>query len=85
MPPRGTTDHCQTRRSKFYYGNKFLNKYRTELPATCIAEKPDITKRIPFESYDPESIVNSQTYSYIVNLGKWHKHQYGTGQNYIIQ
>ena len=68
-----------------YYGKIFLDKYRNELPATCTTEKPDISKRIPFTSYDLETVVNSQTFSYIVNLGKWHNQQFGADQNHIIQ
>jgi glycosyltransferase involved in cell wall biosynthesis len=53
-----------------YYGNIFLNKYCNELPATCTPEKPDITKRIPFASFNLESMVNAQTFTYIYDLGK---------------
>jgi GT2 family glycosyltransferase len=34
------------------YAERFQAKYRNELPAACVAERPDPAHRIPFENFD---------------------------------
>ena len=34
------------------YALRFLNKYKSELPASCASTIPDRSKRIPFENFD---------------------------------
>lgn len=34
------------------YAQRFIQKYRNELPASCTDKIPDLTKRIPFENFD---------------------------------
>ena len=34
------------------YAKRFTAKYQKELPATCVPEVPDLSKRIPFENFD---------------------------------
>jgi GT2 family glycosyltransferase len=36
----------------FTYAQRFADKYRRELPASCAAGIPDRAKRVPFESFD---------------------------------
>ena len=36
----------------FTYAQRFVQKYRNELPAHCTTEVPDRSKRVPFESVD---------------------------------
>ena len=34
------------------YADLFVQKYKNELPAFCVKEVPDLSKRIPFETFD---------------------------------
>jgi len=34
------------------YAGRFVQKYRNELPATCVSTVPDLSNRIGFENYD---------------------------------
>jgi GT2 family glycosyltransferase len=46
------------------YGERFLQKYSTELPASCTAgEIPDLSKRVPFENFDLKGKVPQGTIS----------------------
>jgi hypothetical protein len=43
------------------YAQRFVEKYRTKLPATCTDEVPDRTKRVPFESFDLRNKIKQVT------------------------
>lgn len=43
------------------YGERFLRKYRSELPASCASGTPDLTRRIPFETFDLKGRVPQET------------------------
>jgi GT2 family glycosyltransferase len=34
------------------YAQRFTTKYKAELPVSCVAEVPDLSKRFPFENFD---------------------------------
>ena len=50
-------------------GEKFIAKYRNELPATCTDTIPDPSNRIPLDSFPLETVLSPQAYTYIRNLG----------------
>ncbi len=52
------------------YGDKFIEKYRNDLPASCAESKPDSEKRISFDSFPLNTLLNQKTYNFILNLGK---------------
>jgi hypothetical protein len=43
------------------YAERFVRKYRDELPASCVLEAPDFARRIPFESFDLRGKVKQLT------------------------
>lgn len=43
------------------YAQKFLAKYKNELPASCTDSTPDLSKRIPFESFDLKGKASQMT------------------------
>ena len=51
------------------HGEKFIDKYRNELPATCTDKTPDPANHIPFDSFPLETVLSPQAYTYIKNLG----------------
>lgn len=51
------------------YCAKFAIKHKKDLPASCANVVPDMEKRISFDSYPLELVMNPQTYAYIKSLG----------------
>jgi hypothetical protein len=52
------------------YGRKFLEKYRDELPATCVDDVPDQEHRVPFNSFPLNALVTFKTYLHIKSIGQ---------------